>query len=737
MLTPGHKKILRLVLPLLLAAALGVVLLLRLRELAARDPTAGHTVLINEVCAKNLTGYADAAGRTVPWIELRNVSGADLCLGGYTLSNDPDRPDQYTFPDDTFLAGRVNDLLLLAADGENYLDAHGVLHIGLTLHREDETLTLYAPDGSVADTLHYDELPYDMTFGRRFGDAVSTGYFAAATPGTHNPAEFWQTDTAPADLGTVTFSAPSGFYTDAVQLTLQSPDPEALILYTTDGSEPTADSALYTGPITLRSRAGEPNVYAAQAVSLQNGWLQNYAYRYAPGEVDKCTTVTARLFKHGVLGESVTAQSYWIGAEAPTLPVVSLTAAPGSFFGPQGIYSPGYTYFTLLRSGQTGAGNFTSARSVPGSISVLDTSGDTVLADRVRVHVSGGEGRTGAALKNLHVRLDTARTDLLAGAPGGDGLTAFVLRGSGNGAAFPALHQDAFLNNYLYDKGLGTQLNVPVALFLQGEYWGTYTVRESKNRDFFRRHFGVEPEELICPGVTDSAVDQPFKSEFGLWVDALDGSAPNALAEVEARVDVEEYIRYVIAQMYTYNADGMFNGGNNSLLWRVQEPHGSGNADGRWRFLLNDLDATLIDVEVDPFAYLLTQDFSFAERETAPWYSVVDNLFQKLWQSADFRARFADVFREEMATTYAPEALTPAWDAWCALLRPELGRDLPRQSVATTALAPLAGALTGTAPQAQTLTAAQWEADAARVRDYFARRADIMLNWLDTYLAVP
>ena len=80
-------------------------------------------------------------------------------------------------------------------------------------------------------------------------------------------------------------------------------------------------------------------------------------------------------------------------------------------------------------------------------------------------------------------------------------------------------------------------------------------------------------------------------------------------------------------------------------------------ADGRWRFLLNDLDSTLYDVEVDPFAYLLENDFSFAARETAPWYSVVDNLFQKLWQNADFRARFAEEFRREMATVYAPDSI--------------------------------------------------------------------------------
>lgn len=62
--------------------------------------------------------------------------------------------------------------------------------------------------------------------------------------------------------------------------------------------------------------------------------------------------------------------------------------------------------------------------------------------------------------------------------------TPLVLRGSGNGSAYTSLHQDAFLCNYLYGLDVGTQYNQPVVLFLQDEYWGVYTVRESKNTDF-------------------------------------------------------------------------------------------------------------------------------------------------------------------------------------------------------------------------------------------------------------
>lgn len=206
-----------------------------------------------------------------------------------------------------------------------------------------------------------------------------------------------------------------------------------------------------------------------------------------------------------------------------------------------------------------------------------------------------------------------------------------------------------------------------------------YGARKQKRR-FYARHYGLKEDELICPGTSDEETAQPEKIAFGLGVDALDATTAEGMAWVEANVDVDEYIRYVIAQMYTYNSDGMYNGGNNSILWKsaVLDPDNP-YADGRWRFLLNDLDSTLYDVEVDPFAYLLENDFSFAARETAPWYSVVDNLFQKLWQNADFRARFAEEFRREMAAVYAPDSILPAFEAWVARLAPEIPQDLARQ----------------------------------------------------------
>ena len=73
------------------------------------------------------------------------------------------------------------------------------------------------------------------------------------------------------DLGTVEFSVQAGFYSDTVTLELTCGDPDAAIVYTTDGSLPTTSSELYTGPITIASREGDANRYVSLAGVLSGG----------------------------------------------------------------------------------------------------------------------------------------------------------------------------------------------------------------------------------------------------------------------------------------------------------------------------------------------------------------------------------------------------------------------------------------------------------------------------------
>jgi hypothetical protein len=93
----------------------------------------------------------------------------------------------------------------------------------------------------------------------------------------------------------VTFSPGTGVYTSAQQVTLASTTPDAEIRYTTDGSRPTTESTLYTGPIDVAST----------------------------------TTVTAIAIGEGLTASPQTAARYTIDASVVAKPTFS--PAPGTY----------------------------------------------------------------------------------------------------------------------------------------------------------------------------------------------------------------------------------------------------------------------------------------------------------------------------------------------------------------------------------------------------------------------
>lgn len=88
-----------------------------------------------------------------------------------------------------------------------------------------------------------------------------------------------------------------------------------------------------------------------------------------------------------------------------------------------------------------------------------------------------------------------------------------------------------------------------------------------------------------------------------------------------------------------------------------------------------------------------------------------------------------------MATTYAPENILPAFEAWCDQLEPEMERNIQRQKVETTWLAPLADWLTDSQSVVEDMTMEQWQADRQELCDFLTYRADDLLEYLDMHLA--
>ena len=74
-------------------------------RLRAGNASANGGLRLNEILASNRTGRLDDEGQTSDWIEIHNPGTAPVRLGGYRLTNDPNVPDKWAFPNNRIQAG--------------------------------------------------------------------------------------------------------------------------------------------------------------------------------------------------------------------------------------------------------------------------------------------------------------------------------------------------------------------------------------------------------------------------------------------------------------------------------------------------------------------------------------------------------------------------------------------------------------------------------------------------------
>ncbi len=136
---------------------------------------------INEFQASNQSTVQDESGAFPDWIELYNLTGSDLDLGGYFITDDLDTPDKHQLA--AGLVVPAGGFLLLWADGD--ID-QGDNHLPFALAKEGEELGLFDPDGRAINTLEYLPQVSDWS-AARFPDGEPGAWDIDTTPTPEGP----------------------------------------------------------------------------------------------------------------------------------------------------------------------------------------------------------------------------------------------------------------------------------------------------------------------------------------------------------------------------------------------------------------------------------------------------------------------------------------------------------------------------------------------------------------------
>jgi hypothetical protein len=506
-------------------------------------------VVINEYSCANLTQFVDNHSDYGDWIELYNVTGASVNLGGYYLSDDSLDNLKWQIPATISVNGLG--FVRFWASGRDEVTTSGY-HTSFKLTQTKnnaEYIVVSNPSGVIIDYVKIKKTQLGHSRGRTFNGIAAWSIFTSPTPNASN-----NTATPYADYADKPdFSIGAGFYSSAQSVTITTTEPNADIHYTTDGTIPTSGSPIYVSPVSI-----------------------------ATTKTLKALTVSA---DPEILPSFLEFETYFINV-THTMPVVSIsgssltTLANGSgSLEPKGTFElfvnnvrVSQTYGEFNRHGQDSWAN--SQRSL-----------DFVSRDEMGYNHS----------IEHQVFHTTPRANF----------QRIILRAAGDDN-YPADHhpqndgsahiRDAYIHNLAIenDLHLDVRRGEKCIVYLNNAYWGVYDLRENPDEhDFTDYYYGQDKYNLQYIETwgntwAEYGGTQALNDWNAFYTYTMNNSMTNAAnwQYVNDRLDVTSLVDYVIVNAFTVCSDWL---NYNTGWWRGMDSTGT---HLKWGYILWDNDAT-------------------------------------------------------------------------------------------------------------------------------------------------
>ena len=555
-----------------------------------------YGLYINEIMTSDSSG---------DWIELYNGSDAEIDLSGMGLSDNPARPRKWQFPEGARIPAGGYQVVYLTGTGGFSGYASGKYGADFALS-EGETACLSLADGTLVDSVKLYDQYRGVSYGRAQGQERYR-YFTTATPGTANAANSYEKRAEK-----VEFSVPGGLQQGSSLTLTLSAEEGMSIYYTTDGTEPTVSSAVYSGPISI----------------------------------DSNTVVKAVAWRSDVIQSLTNGASYIFGA-SHSVRLVCVSGNSSELTGSSG----------TLNTGAKGDGYDVF-------VEIYEADGTQLVGQNCQLELSGHASRLQFDQKAFMLKAKQAYGEnhfnaALFEKRDYTEYKSITMRASGQDNMQTHM-RDSILTSLAEDTNVMYQETEVSVVYVNGLYWGIYNMRERITPDSIAQFEGWDnPDDItLVEGDLSRMVSvQGSKKDYQqliAQVEKTDLSLDENVEKLREYVDIENYLDYVAIQIYTANQDL-----NNVRMYR------NAKEDGQWRWILCDLD---LSYQIDRNSIN-----SWLTPGGVGTITQQDNtLFIALMKNAGIRDYFLTRMGELLATTFSTENVVQKIRERYDILLPEM-----------------------------------------------------------------
>lgn len=471
-----------------------------------------HTLLVNEIMASNAKTLQDENGDYDDWFEVYNYGEDSINLKNYYFSDSRNTPLKWKITDgDLYIQPKQH--ILFWADGET---DQGNLHTNFKLSENGETVFIHNSEGTLIDELKYDNQTTDISFGRYPDGSMELFHFSEPSPGVAN-----NDKTIEGILSEPTANIESGIYSTPVELILSVEEDDCEIYFTLNHEEPTANSFLYKEPILIN----KTSVIRAKAIK------ENYA---------ASTTLT---------------KTYIFDNQNYENPIINIVSDSSYLYGSQGILSG------------------TKDIEIPAHMEYI-VHGKTEYSSDMGIKLHSPKANKQYSMRfyarnrygNSWFKYPFFENNEV------EKFKRLIIRNSGNDCAHLQTYSVHFRDQLTHrlatlSKDAIVSDSKPVNVFINGEFFAVYNLRERIDEYFIETHFpDFSNYDLLerCFGFEGNR--NAIYGDWDKWneiINTIDGKVDltddDVFTEATKDIDIENFTDYWLTEVFVGNYDWLSN----------------------------------------------------------------------------------------------------------------------------------------------------------------------------------
>ena len=540
-------------------------------------------LMISEAMNSNFKYLAQNGGEYYDWIELYNNGNDTIKLSDYCLTTSTNTMCMYKLPEVELKKGEY---YVVMASGNEKLSTSKYKHTNFKLSANE---AIYITSNSkIIDSMYMANVPLGYSMGK--GSNYGIYYYSTPTPKAKNG------DGSVAVSYLPSASVASGQYNDGknLKVTLNG---NGNIYYTLDGSKPTTSSKKYSSPLTIKKTT------VLRIMSKESGKIKSdtQTYSYIMNEKHKLPVLSLAINKSDLNN------------------VNSHTSLNSSVIEP--------VFVELIEKDNTGF-------KINGGLKLFGGSTRSYRKKSYEVKFKKKYGDSHLEY-NLFDTVDSNKYESIVLRTGSQDEFQWSKR---------VLIRDIVATSLVDEyTNVDVQAYKPVAMYINGSYWGLYFIREKVDENFVANHYNVNATEsntdlLRIDGEVKSGSSKNYKNMIS-FIKNNSLSNKSNYEKIKNQVDIENLCDFWIAEMWSNNYD----------IINVRYFRNPNVDNGKWKYVFYDLDSAFYNYRAGQYG------IAYYARAGGIWNynSLPTTLLNNLMKNSEFRKTFLERLSYNLKNTWS------------------------------------------------------------------------------------